>query len=169
VVKPANGVGHKSDQGLVTLNLRLLSEVERAASEMWRSLGSSEPLLLQKQMRPGVEVLLGARHDSDWGPILVIGAGGVQSEVWNDVAILSLPVSASVVKQALARLRIWTLLQGFRGAPSADLQAVCDAAANFGRAYVGGRWKADVEINPLIVHEVGKGVVAVDVTGWNQK
>ncbi len=169
VVKAASGVGHKSDQGLVALNLRLPNEVERAAGEMWHSLGSSQPLLLQQQIGSGVEVLLGARHDNDWGPILVIGAGGIHSEVWNDVAILSLPASASSVREALSRLRLWTLLRGYRGAPAADVKALCDAASNFGRIYVAGRWKADIEINPLIVLEAGKGVVAVDVTAWDQK
>ena len=168
VVKAVSGVGHKSDHGLVRLNLRSLDDVQSAASDMWKSLGAGEPLLLQQQIKSGVEVLLGARQDKDWGPILVIGSGGIQAELWNDVAILSLPVTPPTIRKAISRLRLWSLLHGYRGAPPADVNALCDAGSNFSRAYLAEGSHADIEINPLIVLEAGKGVVAVDVTGWSQ-
>jgi hypothetical protein len=109
-------------------------------------------------------VLLAARDDPDWGPVLAIGTGGVAVELFDDVAYLGLPVENDEIAGAVARLKLGTILAGFRRQTPRDLPAVIAAAQGVARLFEslppGAR---EIEVNPLVVLDEGRGAFAVDV------
>jgi hypothetical protein len=98
----------------------------------------------------------------DFGPIISIGTGGIAIELYRDVAHLALPVSGEQVLTALRRLKLWTLLQGFRGKPAADIDALVQGAIRFGDMFMASPDVLEFEINPVIVRRQGHGLSAVD-------
>lgn len=155
---------HKTELGLLTLNVADANGVEREAARIRQAMGKADAdVLVQEMAAPGVEVVLAAVRNPDFGPVLAIGLGGIAIELFKDVAWLSLPTHAREVRDALSRLRLSTVLQGFRGKPAADVDALVEAAVRFGDVFVATAPQAsEIEINPLIVQPVGRGVVAVD-------
>jgi acetyltransferase len=157
---------HKTEFDAVRVNLRADADVVAAANEMAAACaarGIAIRFLIQEMVR-GLEVLIGAREDAGFGPILVVGMGGIMAELLDDVAIRLLPVDATDVPAMLNRLRAARLFGEFRGAAAPDVEALATAAAGLGRFFLERRrWIGDVEVNPLIVLEKGRGVRAVDV------
>jgi acyl-CoA synthetase (NDP forming) len=160
---------HKTEVGGVALGLANEEAVTNAANIMAAKLKALDPTasidgFLVQEMVSGVEVLLGARDDALYGPMLVIGTGGVMVELMRDVALRLLPASEDDVRAAIEQLNLKKLLTGFRGTPPADTDALIAAAVAFGNFYLDHRtWLADIEINPLMVLPTGAGVRAVDV------
>ena len=155
---------HKTESGLVALNVTDEHQVEAHAKRIREILGRTEAkVLVQEMVAGGVEVLLSAVVNPDFGPVMAIGSGGIAVELHNDVTWLALPTSELAVRAALARLKVGTLLAGFRGAPAADVDALAPAAVKFGDLFLATTpAPAEIEINPLLVLPAGKGVVAVD-------
>ena len=160
---------HKTEVGGIALGLDSSEAVTKATHDMVAGLKSYQPdaeidgFLIQ-EMVSGVEVLLGARDDALYGPILVIGTGGVMVELIGDVALRLLPVSEDDIRTAIDRLKLKHLLGGFRGALPADTDALVAAAVAFGNFYLDHRrWLSEIEINPLMVLPAGRGVRAVDI------
>jgi acetyltransferase len=115
-------------------------------------------------MVSGVEVILGARTDPLYGPVLLVGAGGILVELMKDAALRLLPVGAADVREMLSELKIARLLAGFRGKPPADMVALERAIVGLSELYLAHRHLLnDLEINPLIILPEGQGVRAVDV------
>jgi hypothetical protein len=109
------------------------------------------------------ELLLGARRDPVYGATLTLGFGGVTTELLADTVTLVCPVAAAEVEAALRRLRLWPLLDGYRGKPGADLAAVVAAALAVQAMFADSRLR-EVEINPLMVK--ARGAVAADAVIW---
>ncbi|TWI31451.1 acetate--CoA ligase family protein [Paracoccus sulfuroxidans] len=156
VVLKGEGFAHKTEAGAVALNLISGEQVFAAAERM----GARSYLV--EQMIGGVvtELLVGVTRDQVHGYLLTLGAGGVMTEVWKDSTNLLLPVTGDDIREALTRLRIWQVLQGWRGAPGADLDAIVAqvlAVQDYVRATPG---LSEVEINPLLC--LPDGAVAVD-------
>jgi acetyltransferase len=125
--------------------------------------GAAVEFLVQ-EMVDGVEMIVGARSDPLYGPMLVVGAGGILVELVKDVAFRLLPVTADEVRATLAELKVAKLLAGFRGKPAADVDALVTAICGLSDFYLDHRHLlSDLEINPLIVLPNGHGVRAVDV------
>jgi len=153
---------HKTELGLVRLGVDAASLAE-AVDDIRRKLGSpARDVLVQEMDKGGIEVLLSALRNPDFGPVLAVGMGGTATELYGDVAYIALPTSPQRVLKALARLKVWRLLQGFRGQPAADTQALADAAAAFGNRFAAMGGISELELNPVFVHARGRGVVAVD-------
>jgi hypothetical protein len=107
-------------------------------------------------------MIVGARTDPLYGPMLVVGAGGILVELVKDVAFRLLPVMPADARAMIAELKVAKLLAGFRGKPAADVDALVNAICGLSDFYLAHRHLlSDVEINPLIV--LAKGVRAVDV------
>ncbi len=168
----ARGVVHKSDVGAVRLGLASAAEVAAAAQEMAATLARSAPgarlegFLVQPMVRGEAEVIVGARRDPQFGPVVLVGLGGLAVEILKDVALAPAPVTPARARAMLDALVVAPLLHGARGRPPLDVAAVADAvvrlswlAADLGRRLV------DLEINPLIVRRAAQGAVAVDVRG----
>jgi len=114
-------------------------------------------------VRGEAEIIVGVRRDEQFGPVVIVGLGGIAVEILNDVAIATAPVSAQRVRQLLATLRTAPLFRGARGRPPLDIDAIAATvervswlAADLGPRLV------DLEVNPLIVRAQGGGAVAVD-------
>ena len=118
-------------------------------------------MLVQEQVAAGVEMIVGLIHDPVSGPMLTIGAGGIYAEVLRDIAVRPLPVDEADVREMVASLKVNALLEGVRGKPRADVDALIRAAlaiATLGES--AGARVAELDVNPLIV--TPNGAVAVD-------
>ena len=154
---------HKTELGLVKLRVQSADEVDALAHQFRDRLGSPRAgVLVQEMVDEGVEVVLSCRRQTDFGPVLSIGTGGVAIELYRDITHLALPVSVDQVLTALRKLKLWTLLQGFRGRPMADVQALASAAVGFGNMFLAAPEVSEFEINPVIVRRKGEGLRAVD-------
>ena len=157
---------HKTELGLVKLRVQTSEEVDTHASEFRRIMGNSDmSVLVQEMVTDGVEVVLSCLRDTDFGPVLSIGSGGVAIELYRDVTYLALPVTPEQVETSLRKLKLWTQLEGFRGAPRADVEALIKAAVQFGSMMLATPSLAEAEVNPVLVRPQGKGLVAVDFLG----
>jgi acyl-CoA synthetase (NDP forming) len=154
---------HKTELGLVRLNLRDPQDLRAAVSELQRRVDGA-PILIQEMVTGGVETLLAVREDPDFGPVLAIGLGGTLVELFDDVAYLSIPADSSEILQAVRSLKLYHLLSGFRGSAPADVGALLRAAERLSEAFQ-TLWPAvkEIELNPVFVMEEGRGVFAVDV------
>jgi acetate---CoA ligase (ADP-forming) len=154
----ARSVVRKTELGALALDLRSAEEV-RAAHRRLLGLGvEGAAVLVERMASPGVEVLVAARRDAVV-PALVVGLGGVWTELLDDVAIVPLPADRARVAAALRALRGAPLLTGGRGRPALDLGAAADLAVAAGELLL-RHDLALLELNPVIVHE--RGAVAVD-------
>jgi acyl-CoA synthetase (NDP forming) len=160
-------IAHKTEVGGVKLRLADAAAVQAAFAEIMASAKHHAPtarldgVLVQPMARPGVELILGGRQDGQFGPLVLVGTGGVQAELWKDVALDLAPVSPARAEAMLRSLKGFPLLDGFRGAPRADVAAVARAVSAFSvlLAAAGGRI-AEAGANPLIAG--AWGCVAVD-------
>jgi acetate---CoA ligase (ADP-forming) len=160
---------HKTEAGGVRLGCRDADAVRRAFAEVRAAavtaLGGAEPagVLVQEQVPQGVELIAGATVDEGLGPFVLLGIGGVTAELWSDVALRPAPVTPDEVGRMLGELRGAALLRGFRGAPSADVEALADAVARFSRLIADhASVLAEADLNPIIVLPAGHGVRIVD-------
>ncbi|WP_149539586.1 acetate--CoA ligase family protein [Siccirubricoccus phaeus] len=160
-------IAHKTEVGGVKLNLPDAAAVKSAFAEIMASAKRHAPearldgVLVQRMSRKGVELILGARRDPQFGPMILIGTGGVQAELWRDVALDLAPVTPARAEAMLRSLKGFPLLDGFRGAPRADLAAVAQAVSAFSMlAAEAGETLQEAEVNPLIVGDWG--CLAVD-------
>jgi acetate---CoA ligase (ADP-forming) len=152
---------HKSDVGCVALNLRNKAEVKRAVKKM-QPLG--DRFLLEKMAaKPVVEMILGISRDPQFSLSLTLGAGGVLVELINDTQSLLFPIQKRDVLQAVSKLKMFPLLNGYRGQAAGDIEALVNAVmalATFAEEHYDSL--VEVDINPLFVLPKGKGVVALD-------
>ncbi|HXP07099.1 MAG TPA: acetate--CoA ligase family protein, partial [Acidobacteriaceae bacterium] len=157
---------HKSDVGGVKVNVPA-DRVAEACSEMQEAVSGHglevEGFLVQEMVRGGLEVILGLHQDPQLGPAILLGMGGVAAELFDDVSIRLLPIARGDAEQMVAELKTAKLLQGYRGAPPRDLEALIDAIMAFARLaeHFGARL-LEAEINPLFVMPAGQGVYAAD-------
>jgi acetate---CoA ligase (ADP-forming) len=158
---------HKSDAGLVKVGLASVEAVRSAAEAMLVSAAKVEGkflgFLVQRKVSSLGEIFVGARMDADFGPLIVVGAGGVQVELYKDVAIRLAPIDEAAAREAIASTKVAQLLSGFRGAPMGDIQAVARTVSALSRFMADFSDRIhEIEINPLAVLENGKGCVALD-------
>ena len=156
---------HKSDVGGVALGLRDDACVTAALHTMQSTLTEQPREFLVEQMVDGVvaELIVGVTFDADFGHALVVGAGGVLVELIRDNKTLLLPTTREDIGEALEQLRVTTLLNGYRGAPLGDKAAAIDAIEKIAQFAVEHRDNlVELDINPLLVCELGKGVMIAD-------
>lgn len=160
---------HKTEVGGVALGLRDRDDVASASREMAARLRAGQPEaridgFLVQEMVEGLELILGARTDPIYGPILVVGIGGVAAEALRDTALRLLPLRKDDAYAMLDSLRAKALLGPFRNRPARDVDAVVRAMIGLSDVFLQNMgWLSDVEINPLMVLERGKGARAVDL------
>lgn len=156
-------VVHKTESGAVVLGLKSAEEVQAEGQKLLtKTLGRGH--LLIQEMVQGTEVLVGTRTDPQYGPFLMAGLGGIFVEVLKDVAIRILPVDEREAREMLEELRGYKILEGVRGQAPRDIDALVKAMVGLSDIFAAHRdHLADMEINPLMVRERGKGVAAVDV------
>ena len=168
VLKSAQpGLLHKSDAGGVALGLRDADELRACYEEMSARLG--QHVLVAGMAPPGVEMILGLKRDPQFGPVVLLGFGGVLAETIADVQFALPPFDAVHARRCLDRMKLRPLLDGMRGKQAVDVDAFCELAARFSAmASALGDVLSEVDVNPVIVH--ADGAVAVDalIAGYDE-
>jgi acetate---CoA ligase (ADP-forming) len=162
-------IPHKSDIGGVHLGATTPAEVEAAARQVLENAKRNCPhaaidgILVQEMVADGIEFILGMTYDPQFGPLIVCGAGGVTVEVFKDAAVLLPPFGREDVTAALGSLKVTKLLDGFRGAPPRDVDALVECCQCFAEFVVAteGRFAA-IDLNPVFVCARGHGVRIAD-------
>jgi acyl-CoA synthetase (NDP forming) len=166
----ASGLVHKTEAGGVVLDLGDAVAVEAAAKAMAVSVSDAIGITpesvrfeVQQMIGEGVEVILGTMPDTTWGPVVMIGAGGIHAETTGDVVWELPPISPARAAELLRRLRIWPVLDGARNQQRADVDALIELVVTFSHAVAdAGESLAAVDLNPVLVAREGAGVRAVD-------
>jgi acetyltransferase len=159
-------ISHKTDVGGVALGLASPAEVAEAAATMLARVRGRRPdaviqgLMVQPMAPPGKELLLGAVRDAQFGPLVMLGFGGIYVEVLRDTVTRLLPVSSSEALEMLDELKMAPLLRGVRGEAPVDRPALAETVSRFGQLVLDCADLTEVELNPLIASS--DGVVAVD-------
>jgi acyl-CoA synthetase (NDP forming) len=157
-------VVHKTDLGAVRLNLASPGEVEAAAAEMLERVTAAgahaEGFQVQEMVPGGVEMLVGVVHDPLFGPVVACSAGGTAVELVRDVAVRVTPITDLEATAMVRSLRTFPLLEGFRGAPPADVRALEDVILRLGTLVDAHPTITEMDCNPVIV--LPRGAVVVD-------
>lgn len=155
-------VAHKSDAGGVVLGVRDVQGLQENALKMGKATGKPVAQILVQRMEPGLaEAIVGYRDDPVVGPLVMVGAGGILAELYNDVVLRLAPVDEAGALEMIAQVRGFAVLRGYRGLPPGDLPALARAVAALSRlALLAGRPVREAEANPVIVKP--RGAVAVD-------
>lgn len=169
----AHGVVHKSDVGGVHLGLddaEAVGAAWDALAAVADSLGVQSGALLQPMAPRGVEVIVGSKVDPTFGPVVMVGAGGIYAEVLGDVRIRLAPVTAGQATEMIEGLKIAPVLRGARGQRPADVEALAEVVSRLSAA--AAAWQdsiAEIDLNPVIVLDRGAGVRLVDVAMVSSK
>jgi succinyl-CoA synthetase beta subunit len=160
-------VPHKSEHGLVKLAISSVADAIEAYRTIAQALAAlrveSDGVILARMVTGAHELALGARVDSSFGPVVMIGAGGKYVEALGDVQFLLPPFTESDAADALARLRMSPLLRGVRGEAPTQLAAVCATAVRLGDLILSCQNAiASIDINPLMLGGPRQGVTVVD-------
>ena len=161
-------IPHKTEAGALALNIaadgaRAAYERVLAAAKRHVPHARIDGVLVQPMAAPGCEVILGVSRDPLWGPLLMVGLGGVLVEALGDVALSPVPLDRAAARALLGRLRGAAILGPYRGAPEADREALIDLIvrlSQFAADYA--EEIAEIDLNPVIVHPKGQGVSVVD-------
>jgi len=160
---------HKSDVGGVLLNLENPHEVMDAYQTIihncksFRRNAIIDGIEIVEQVPKGTEVIIGARQDKSFGPVIMFGLGGIYVEVLKDVAFRALPVSHQEAQMMVRDIRSYTMLMGLRGEKRKDIDGIVDAILRVGAVCRQFPEITDIEINPMMVYDQGSGVKAIDV------
>jgi acyl-CoA synthetase (NDP forming) len=154
-------ISHKSDAGGVVLNLTDEATLMQAIAGMTASLGREyiEGFLLQKMAQPGRELILGGKRDPAFGPVVLIGLGGIFVEVLRDSVLRLAPLSLEEAGQMIQQLRGYPLLAGVRGQPPADLKLIAGCLVKLSRMLVDLPQIQEIDLNPLLVYPSGGALV----------
>lgn len=156
---------HKSDVGGVRLGLgdapAVAAAFEALGSVAARHGARWDGVLVQEQVPGDVEVIVGARHDPVFGPVVLVGLGGVLAELLDDTAVRLAPVSLTTAGAMLRQLRGYRLLAGYRGRPAVDLDALAALVATVSRL-AGELPVGELDLNPVLVRAGAPGAIAVD-------
>lgn len=161
VALKALGIAHKSEHNAVRLNLATAESVEKAANEL---AGVGTALYVERMVTGAVaELIVGIVDDPQFGPVMTLGTGGVHVELLQDTVTLLLPSGRAEIEGALRSLRMFPLLDGYRGKPKADLDAAIDAISGIAAFAVKNAGRiAELDINPLLVCGKGGGAWIAD-------
>jgi acyl-CoA synthetase (NDP forming) len=154
-------ITHKSDVGGVMLGIPDAPSLLAAIAAMRARLPEAQRVLMQPMIAGVGEVLIGYRVDPDVGPLVMVAAGGVYTEIYRDRSLRLAPVDVDTAAEMIAEVQGLKLLAGYRGKPAGDLAALAEAVAALSQL-AGEPAVVEAEVNPLIVRPQGHGVVAVD-------
>jgi acetyltransferase len=159
---------HKSDIGGVRINIRTKKELRAAMSEMRKAMEKLDQrpaidgFLIQEMAPEGIECFVGGRRDPVFGPIVMVGLGGIYIEIFKDTAIRLAPVTKLEAAGMLRELKIYPLLQGARGKERVDMDALVDVICRVSYLMTTDSNISEMDINPVIVHSAKQGISIVD-------
>lgn len=164
----AAALSHKSDAGGVILSIADDAALETAWKRLYGNVANYDATIaldggqVEAMGRRGVELIIGARNDADWGPVILVGFGGVTAELLHDVRLLPIDLPREAILAELRALKQGALLDGYRGSPALDIEAVAALIEKLGRVLAGAPAIREIDLNPVIVYPTGEGVVALD-------
>lgn len=165
----SNDILHKSDVGGVMLNIKSLEQAEEAYDKILANAVQHAPnakingILMQKMLKAGTEMIIGLNSDPQFGPMLLVGMGGVFVEVFKDAALYPVPLNHDEALHMLQSLKSFKLLNGYRGNPPADIEALTDMMVKISDfAYRKKDTLKELDMNPLFVYPKGEGVAIAD-------
>jgi acyl-CoA synthetase (NDP forming) len=161
-------LSHKSDAGGVIVGLADAAALANGWARLATNIAQHRPglvldgVLVEAMCARGLELIVGAKHDPDWGPVILVGFGGVQAEIVQDVRLLTPDLPHAAIVAELGQLKSAPLLHGYRGAPALDVDAVADLVLALGRVLRGAPSITEIDLNPVVVYPNGQGIVALD-------
>ena len=164
----AAALPHKSDAGGVIVGLKDAAAVAEGWALLHANIAASRPglvldgVLVEKMAERGVELIVGARNDPAWGPVILVGFGGVTAELLHDVRLLPAGLSIGEIEAEIRQLRMAPLLEGFRGAEPMDIAAVAATVQALGAVVAATPAIREIDLNPVMVYPKGRGVLALD-------
>lgn len=156
---------HKTDVGGVALGVADSKHLTRVLRDMTQNMerrfgpDQMQGFCLQPMVRDGVEVIVGGRRDAQFGPVVMLGLGGVLVELLRDFSLRLAPVSAAQAKSMIADLRGQAVLHGFRGAPAADLEALAELVSRVSHLLAAHPEIAEIDLNPVRISSSGAQVL----------
>jgi acyl-CoA synthetase (NDP forming) len=164
----AAALAHKTEAGGVLLNIADEAGVRAAFERLRANVERAQPglaldgVLVEQMSKRGLELVVGAKRDPRWGPVLVIGLGGTLVEALGDVRVLAPDLTPARIVEEFGRLKAARLLGGFRGSPPADVEAAADIAAKVAQLMLAREDIVEIDVNPVMAHSRGEGATALD-------
>jgi acyl-CoA synthetase (NDP forming) len=164
----SSALAHKTEAGGVMLNIGDPDELAKAWQVLLDNIDTAKPglvldgVLVEKMSAKGLELVVGARRDPLWGPVVLVGLGGILIEALQDVRLLAADATEDEFLSQLGKLKTARVLDGFRNIRPVDKQAVARVASAVGRLMVAYPQIVEIDINPLMVFDAGQGAVALD-------
>ena len=161
-------LSHKSDAGGVILNLKNAEALSQGWEKLHADIGRHRPgltldgVLVESMSAPGLELIVGARRDPEWGPVLMIGLGGVFTEALHDVRVIAADLSIDDIEKEFRSLRAAAMLGDFRGQPARDVRAAADVVARIGTFMRAHPEVLEIDVNPLMTFAEGLSAMALD-------
>lgn len=158
----AEDIVHKSDTGAVKLNLKSKDEVEKAFEELMNIPSQSEKKISVQKMadEPITELIIGMTTDQQFGPALMFGIGGILVELLEDVSFRIAPITEYDAKEMIHEIKGFPILDGYRGKPKADIDAIVDTLLKISDLVVKHEEIHEMDLNPVFIYD--KGLICVD-------
>ncbi len=162
-------IQHKTDCGGVKLNINSIPEAETAWDDIMRSVVKVHPdadlhgILLEEMVDSGTEVIIGAKRDPSFGPVIMFGMGGIHVELYKDVIFRIAPLTEADCDDMIHGIKASKLLKGFRGSLPADLDALKKTLMTVSDLAISIPEISELDINPLILYPEGKGCCVADI------
>jgi acyl-CoA synthetase (NDP forming) len=159
---------HKSDVGGVIVGIKHASELASAWDRLYANLSRAigavvlDGILVEQMAPAGLEMVVGAKHDPKWGPVILVGLGGVWIEALRAVELLPADVTHKRAVERISAMKGASLLGQFRGQPRRDVAALADVVLALGNAVRADPSIREIDINPVVVFAEGAGVMALD-------
>ncbi|MCL5957708.1 MAG: acetate--CoA ligase family protein [Chloroflexi bacterium] len=160
---------HKTEAGAVRLGIKSAEESSRAFAEIMENSRKYKPealingVLVQEMLKESTECIVGMNQDQQFGPVLLFGLGGIFVEVLKDVALRVAPIDHREALEMMKETKGYTILQGVRGKPKADMAAIADVLTKMSQLSRDlESYLAEIDINPLMVFPEGQGAKAAD-------
>ena len=161
-------LSHKSDAGGVIVGVADSTALAAGWTRMMADVTAYAPglaldgILIETMGARATELIIGARNDPEWGPVILVGFGGVQAEIVKDVRLLSADLTRDAIIGELYALKSGALLRGFRGSPPLDVGAVADIVLALGAVLEAAPQIREIDLNPVLVYPDGEGALALD-------
>ena len=161
-------LSHKSDAGGVVLNLADAEALREGWERLYGNVARARPgmkldgVLVEAMGKRGIELIVGARNDKEWGPVLLVGMGGVMAELLHDARLIPANLPPAEIAAEMLKLKCAPLLKGFRGDPPVDIAAAAEIVAKIGALVQAEPRIREIDVNPVVVYPAGQGAVALD-------
>jgi acyl-CoA synthetase (NDP forming) len=159
---------HKTEAGGVITGIAGADALATAWARLHGNIAGARPdlvldgVLLEQMAPPGLDMVVGARRDPDWGPLVMVGLGGIWVEALEDVQLIPAEATTAAIAEAVSQLKAARVLAGLRGKPPMDVAALVEAVAQIAALMRAEPRVSEIDVNPLVVYPQGQGVLALD-------